>query len=442
MKKVLVMTVGSSIEPLIFSITQHKPDFVYFICSEGSKNCVDGVGTVLTDKRNNRSYRSVVAELNLKADQYAIGSIVDQDDFNDCYMGARKTLNLCQSNFPEVRGYIDYTGGTKSMCAGIVAAMLDHGEFEIGIVSGEKNDLIGVTPGTERIRRMDLSNIEFQRKLANMEKLFLQYDYAAAYLLANELSFLQVGSEQQDVITYWTTSCRGFNNWDSFQYEIALTQLNIHAKKFHKSIRVLKEIISETEQFKRVDKLGQAAEKVGFALVYDLIYNAQRRAMQQRYDDAVSRLYRATELVGQITLTHHSPPLSSGNLNWRALPDHLQTIYGLSVFDLSKEENLNTDEMQKGNSGTVNLGLMKTIDLLENLDIKGSGAVFREFKKKILAQIKHRNGSFLAHGSDPIQREEFNSFSKLVWDYTVAIEKQFNTKTSWSELFAQLPNQL
>ena len=62
------------------------------------------------------------------------------------------------------------------MCAGLVAAMLDHGQFEIGIVSGSKNDLIGVIPGTERIRRMNLNNIESQRKLANMEKLLLQYD--------------------------------------------------------------------------------------------------------------------------------------------------------------------------------------------------------------------------------------------------------------------------
>jgi hypothetical protein len=40
----------------------------------------------------------------------------------------------------------------------------------------------------------------------------------------------------------------------------------------------------------------------GYEIVEDLLLNAERRAMQDRYDDAVGRLYRALELLVQIRL--------------------------------------------------------------------------------------------------------------------------------------------
>ena len=40
----------------------------------------------------------------------------------------------------------------------------------------------------------------------------------------------------------------------------------------------------------------------GYELVGDLLNNAERRASQQRYDDAIARLYRATELFAQIRI--------------------------------------------------------------------------------------------------------------------------------------------
>lgn len=43
-------------------------------------------------------------------------------------------------------------------------------------------------------------------------------------------------------------------------------------------------------------------ENGGYEQVQDLILNAERRAVQERYDDAVARLYRAVEMVAQVRL--------------------------------------------------------------------------------------------------------------------------------------------
>ena len=48
--------------------------------------------------------------------------------------------------------------------------------------------------------------------------------------------------------------------------------------------------------------LGRSKKSSGYEKVGDLLRNAERRAAQSRFDDAVARLYRALELFAQLRL--------------------------------------------------------------------------------------------------------------------------------------------
>lgn len=56
MKKILILSVGGSYEPIVNAINFYKPDFVYFFCSSGHKRSaitiVDGPGESCGNKIN------------------------------------------------------------------------------------------------------------------------------------------------------------------------------------------------------------------------------------------------------------------------------------------------------------------------------------------------------------------------------------------------------
>ncbi|MDB9309098.1 hypothetical protein PN471_10700 [Aphanizomenon sp. CS-733/32] len=64
----------------------------------------------------------------------------------------------------------------------------------------------------------------------------------------------------------------------------------------------LKCVINSRGQIDEKFDSSNGTEGHGYEIVQDLILNAERRATQQRYDDAVGRLYRALELLAQIRL--------------------------------------------------------------------------------------------------------------------------------------------
>lgn len=58
MKKILILSVGGSYEPIVNAINFYKPDFVYFFCSSGHKRSaitiVDGPGESCGNKSKSK----------------------------------------------------------------------------------------------------------------------------------------------------------------------------------------------------------------------------------------------------------------------------------------------------------------------------------------------------------------------------------------------------
>jgi len=51
MKRVLILTVGGSPDPNVSAIKTYNPEYVFFICSKETSECVDGMGYSKEKKR-------------------------------------------------------------------------------------------------------------------------------------------------------------------------------------------------------------------------------------------------------------------------------------------------------------------------------------------------------------------------------------------------------
>lgn len=143
--------------------------------------------------------------------------------------------------------------------------------------------------------------------------------------------------------------------------------------------------------------------KVTFERFLDLIENSRRRRNSGRYDDAVARLYRATEMIGEIALNKHG--INSSGIRWNKIsPDVLNQFKCYNFDNLPR-----------------NLNLFENFLLLKALN-DPIGNLFISFNKKnkpellIKESIDRRNKSLLAHGETPCTVETYDEYFELLMD--------------------------
>ena len=118
--------------------------------------------------------------------------------------------------------------------------------------------------------------------------------------------------------------------------------------------------------------------------------NAERRAVQERYDDAVARLYRAVEMVAQVRLQSEWG-IDVSNVQLYLIPHELQEKY---------KELQNTD-------GRIQLALRKSYELLVDLD-DPVGTVWQDNVNRVLSALNKRNASILAHGTVSLNKRDYD----------------------------------
>ncbi len=127
----------------------------------------------------------------------------------------------------------------------------------------------------------------------------------------------------------------------------------------------------------------------GIELIEDLLANAVRCSDRGRFDDAVGRLYRATELLAQMRL-RTKVDVDSSDVKAEAFAEEIGTwLRGY-----------------RGYGDKIKLGLMAAYDLLARLgDPLGSWQAEAPRMKALKEFIKARNESLFAHGVTPITVE-------------------------------------
>jgi CRISPR-associated protein (TIGR02710 family) len=391
MEKVLILTVGGSHEPIVKSIKDTKADFVVFLCSDDSPT-MKGSYTQITDKVEARDSKdpskklflpNIPTQTNLKEGTWEIHKIKYFDDLNDCYQVSLRFIEEMRQKFKPDEIIADYTGGTKSMTAGLAAAALDDGNCKIILVAGIRSNLNKVTDKTEYVKPISHYDTLASKSLSQIASLLKRFDFAGTVNILEALIRFPLSNEKEQEIKSQLNICKGFDAWDRFDHVSAFEFLNPFKKYLVSYILPLERIKTEIE-----------GKNAGYLMVEDLLLNAERRAIQGRYEDAIGRIYRAIELIAQIRLkTLHKQ--DTGNI----------TIDTLT--SLKEEFRANLEKYRNDENNEIKIGLRASYDLLYELNDIAFQPWYQENKNRLINFLKYRNDSLFAHGFKAIDQNTY-----------------------------------
>ena len=389
-KKVLIVTIGGSYQPVVTAVQEIQPDYVCFLCTDkdgatgrpGSRIQVEGKGKVI---RSNSSIDqpdlpNIPNQLQLKPDNYSV-VLVASDDLDNVINQARRVISELKAQFPNARMIADYTGGTKTMTAGLVLAALEDPDVDLRLVTGARSDLTKVRDGTQQSTPASVDSIRFHLAIAPHVSAWSRYAYGETAKGLSEIPSPRVGKDR-DYLQLVRDLSRALDAWDRFDHETANELLGHYRGKVGQHMAVhfnfLQKLLKERSQ-----------PKTGPANLMDLWRNAERRAAQGRYDDAVARCYRLLEWTAQ-WLLHKYKGFDTADLPADGIPPHIQTTCNAQ--------------------GKRQAGLRSAWQLVaEFLD-----GVAKEFaltqSEVLLNHVNIRNHSILAHGFSPISESQWQAF--------------------------------
>lgn len=384
MKKCLVATVGGSQQPIITAIRQEQPDLTVFLCSKpkgnapGSDVAVRGEGKVCrSSPQGQTDLPNIPNQLSIPDYSWRVHEpLVDPDDFTDCYRVSRDLLETLRAENPQAEIQVDYTGGTKSMTAGLVAAALDCGFQTLQLVTGPRPDLKAVADGTESVRMVPVGFIHRRRQLNDADELLSKAEYSSAALVLEQCLKLS-DSQSADWVQQNLRMATALDAWDRFEYREAFNLMEVLTG--NDQLRdYLKQMLEGSD--------GQLSTLSMYLRCADLFENAQRRAEHRRYDDAVSRLYRCVELIAQA---------------------RLKDKLGLDTKRTPVSEIPNTVDIDRTRH-FLKLGLMLAWETLAGrLPEDGLAQIFTAGRGRLRDALQTRNDSYLAHGMVPVSEEDF-----------------------------------
>ncbi|MEW5945875.1 MAG: TIGR02710 family CRISPR-associated CARF protein [bacterium] len=384
--RALSLTLGESPEPLVFTIRKYKPEAVMLICTPASRRFVNEVAAPCGLSPSDIE----IVEVDDSAEK-ASAQLVDR--FYNAYRRIADRLNLGAGEFAA-----DPTGGRKWMSAALTlaASHLNLDMLYVDVKYGPDRK-----PDMDTMRVVPLGNAYRQSGLFLFDrarKMFNEYDFKESGELFENLHNEAAHSHTHDLFHCLATASAELEKWDLFDYrKLKPEKLRGAAREAERSAASSaagrNEVENLAECFRRMADVAETLKNTGDkntphpAGLFDLIENAGRRLKRGRYDDAVARLYRATEYVSQLALKKY---------------DFDTKKPGWDKFDRAV-----VDEFEKINNGVLpgKISLESGFKLLNaagdpvGQKFMSGGKDGRGFLFK--GNTTSRNDSLLAHGFQP-----------------------------------------
>lgn len=423
MQKALVLSVGGSSEPIIYSIKTYKPDFIYFLHSKDTREHVD----------------ITLEEFDYDSSQYLLKELKNPQSLEESFSKSREIISSLKKDYDV---HVDFTGGTKPMVAGLVLAAIGE-ECKYSYVGSNKGregrdkDGVGVVVNgfEEIISQKDpydlYAVVEFNRGM----DFFNKYQFTAA-----KSNFIAASEKLEDknlkeLATLYIDLVELYDVWDKFNNKVNKKTLNSYLenqilKKINNSENIRNTLEDESPSF-----LSQIEANINFLKLKisrngvieiddvkyylpDLLNNASRRIEEGKYDDAVARLYRATELIAQTGLANE------GFININRLREN--KIFRIPLDAIENCDNKDAVEYIKGldeywyaKKGVMKIPLAKSFDFLKHLGCQYANDYLED--KRLKSMVNKRNDSLLAHGLNPINREDAENLFESVLKYSIAV---------------------
>jgi len=419
--KYLIMSVGTSYEPLVLNISLLKPERIHFLYTEQSENILDKVAEICK----------------LKMSQIE-KSKVNETEPTDIYREIKKCY--LEWGRPE-RLYIDFTGGTKAMstAAAMASAVVDVQMIYVG-TNKYMQDFRKPFPGSERLfyisNPMDVfGDLEIEKAYT----LFGGFNYSG---VCEKLSVLKEEVPDPVVrqeLNFVYLLAQTYENWDALEFQDAyqtIMRLNREITRDKKNNRqfVLADFADKLAGQERTlealnDVYTLAREKKNMEILKEIRYclplmftmyqNADVREEQEKYDMATLLLYRLLEMIEQRRLATYN--LFVSRMDYRAIRnvgnDDIET-----TLTALKNRVCALKEQVFGRCSSTYLpdqvSLLDGFILLAALgdDIMLGGQDPVKKLKRIRAMVSLRNNSIFAHGLAPVSKDDFIKFKAFVKD--------------------------
>lgn len=416
---ILLCTVGGSHQPILKAIESLDPAYICFFYSGrdpvteklGSLIQITGSGNVIKENRCDKKPTLPNIPSQAGLDESRFESVeIPADNLDQAFVIIHQTIERLKSCFPHKRFVADYTGGTKTMTIALVCAALESDNIQFQIVTGARIDLDQVKDGTEFAMSTSVEKLRLKRTVEPYLGAWNRFAYreAAAGLARIQIA---VNSQERKRLALARAFSESLAHWDDFDHRRARSKAEPFRRDF---IRTYPWMLPTLDMFDNKKSSQQEP-----ALLYDLWLNAERRATQGRFDDAVARVYRLIEWTAQWQLR------TKLQLNTAAFP----------IDRLPKGQ-----EARPGPNGNVQIGLMPAWAVIgENLqDHVRDFWVGQRNKMRDLIQI--RNHSILAHGFESIQEADWKRFKDWIEDHFLPMFSLEAAKVGLKKLPPQLPN--
>ncbi|MBI5192418.1 MAG: TIGR02710 family CRISPR-associated protein [Nitrospirae bacterium] len=357
--RALLISVSESPESVIYSINDLKPECLCFFASEETRHVINDV--ILPQIQERPAW---MAEI-ITADSY---------DLLTCYRAITEKWTEIQKNWRLEPGdwVVDYTCGTKPMVAAIILVTIDYSS---GLRYVSSSDL---TNESRQFNPWDELAVKERQEAA---VLFRRGRYSQTADIFRGLTQRVSGGEKQ-LYKVLAEIAEGYGLWDNFQYKQAWERLKPSQKALEMATLFggppgVKALVTRLkDNLAILEKLAIGMPGIQQEHFLDLMSNAKRRAeLENKYDDAIARLYRALEAYAQIRLASHNIDLSD------AIKEQEPVIAAYTLME------------KAGDS---------------------AGKTFSDNLPQIKLLLDSRNKSILAHGSEPVKRERYEELYKLI----------------------------
>jgi len=417
MTNILICTVGGSHQPIVSAITGQRPDYVIFICTgndpatgqQGSVSQITGQGMCIKANFGDAkpTLPSIPVQAGLQPEQYRVQRTL-ADNLDQIYLDCSNAIQSALTEHTGAKLTADYTGGTKSMSAGLVMAVLEHQEIELRLMIGGRSDLIKVQDGSEFSALANIEQLRFERLLAPYRQAWTRYAYSEAEAGLKLITPPHNTDLRGKYIRFRDLS-HAFAEWDNFNHDGAQQILLNYSKQLGPLAPQLQSIALLNA---KKPQLCEAAK------LFDLYLNAQRRAAQGRYDDAIARAYRLVEWTAQWLLKVHCG-IETANIDEAAIPEGMA--------------------LKPNRNGQLQAGLFDAWQLVKHKTSGAAAQFIKAEENRLLNHLKIRNGSILAHGFEPVKTVDWQIIQAWLEQQFIPMLLTETAKTGIKELPMQLP---
>lgn len=391
----LICSVGGTPEPIVTSLLHWKPGRVIFVVSDQTRSQVDAVLQVFAQ----------AASGPLGPGQYSIKTVDDAEDLLRCIQSMRTLGSEVDDWIDRKNGnyrvVVDFTAGTKCMTAAL-ALVAHRWPCLYSYIGGRQRTKGGVgvvETGTERVvYDANPWDVLGYQAIEDAVTVFNHGGFAAAaHLLDDAIKKTKKPEVKRELATLQLV-IDAYAAWDRFDHKEAERRFADAIKNSNDLSAIFvdaQKLIRRIEQHKeRVRKLASQPESVDG--VEDLVRSAERRAAEQRFDDAVARLYRAIEALAQVRLRDRHDIANTKEVSLDRLPTTLRQEW-----------------QSRARDGKLSLGLRDAYRLLQELgDDLGTRFSRLGLDRDEGSPLFARNSSILAHGFRPASRGDYDQLRK------------------------------